>query len=151
MKKAGSRWELNPGYLWLEQPVLCHWPITARQSPTLTILYMYCTGGTKCLTHTHTWQPLSMCHQNSVRGWLENSLHQERTKIHATELYNFSLGYYQRRCDNSKMYPANNYTLAQLHLWANLLQIKITICLLMSLCLVVVKRGMKNTLSLLML
>ena len=29
----------------------------------------------------HTWQPLSMCHQNSVRGWLENSLHQER--IHA--------------------------------------------------------------------
>ena len=30
---------------------------------------------------SHTWQPLSMCHQNSVRGWLENSLHQER--IHA--------------------------------------------------------------------
>ena len=27
----------------------------------------------------HTWQPLSMCCENSVRGRLENSLHQERT------------------------------------------------------------------------
>ena len=60
------------------------------------------------MPHTHTWQPLSMCHQNSVRGWLENSLHQERTKIHATESYNFSFGYYQRRCGNSKMYLIND-------------------------------------------
>ena len=26
----------------------------------------------------HTWQPLSMCPQNSVRGRLENSFHQDR-------------------------------------------------------------------------
>ena len=24
-EKAGSCWELNPGHLWLEPPVLCHW------------------------------------------------------------------------------------------------------------------------------
>ena len=23
-EKAGSRWESNPGHLWLVQPVLCH-------------------------------------------------------------------------------------------------------------------------------
>ena len=33
-------------------PVLCHWAMTARHPPTLTILYMYCTGGTECLSHT---------------------------------------------------------------------------------------------------
>ena len=30
------------------------------------------------MPQSHTWQPLSMCYQNSVRGWPENSLHQER-------------------------------------------------------------------------
>ena len=40
--KAGSCWELNPGHIWLEPPVLCHWATTAGQPPTLTILYMYC-------------------------------------------------------------------------------------------------------------
>ena len=34
--------------------------------------------GLKCLS-CNTWQPLSMCRQNSVRGRPENSLHQERT------------------------------------------------------------------------
>ena len=53
--------ESNPGHLLIEPPVLCNWTTTAGQPPTLTILYMHCTGGT-----------------NSVRGWLENSLHQER-------------------------------------------------------------------------
>ena len=32
----------NPGHLWPELPVLCHWAMTAGQPPTLTILYMYC-------------------------------------------------------------------------------------------------------------
>ena len=50
--KAGSHQESNSGHLWLELPVLCHWATTARQPPTLTILYMYCTGGTECLSHT---------------------------------------------------------------------------------------------------
>ena len=39
------------------------------------------------MPQSHTWQPLSMCCQNSVRGWLENSLHQERT--HAEWLLGF--------------------------------------------------------------
>ena len=67
-EKAGSCRESNPGHLWLELPVLCHWATTARQPPTLTILYI-----------SHTRQPLSMCHQNSVRGRQENSLCQKRT------------------------------------------------------------------------
>ena len=51
-EKAISRQELNPGHLWLETPVLCHWAMTAGQPPTLTIPYIYCTGGTECLSHT---------------------------------------------------------------------------------------------------
>ena len=51
-KKAGSRRELNPQHLWLEPPMLCHWAMTAGQPPAITILYMYCTGGTECLSHT---------------------------------------------------------------------------------------------------
>ena len=43
---------VNPGHLWLESPVLCHWAMTAGQPPTLIILYMYCTGGTECLSRT---------------------------------------------------------------------------------------------------
>ena len=49
--------------------------------PSKSSTYIYCTGGTECFMQLHTRQPLRMCHQNSVRGWLENSLHQER--IHA--------------------------------------------------------------------
>ena len=36
-EKAGSHLESNPGHLWLEPLVLCHW---AGQPPTLTILYI---------------------------------------------------------------------------------------------------------------
>ena len=32
--------------------VFCHWAMTTRQLPTLTILYMYCTGGTECFSRT---------------------------------------------------------------------------------------------------
>ena len=32
--------------------VLCHWTMTAGRPPTTTILYMYCTGGTECLSRT---------------------------------------------------------------------------------------------------
>ena len=48
-KKASSRQDSNPGHHWLELSVLCHWATTARP---LTILSMYCTGGTECLSHT---------------------------------------------------------------------------------------------------
>ena len=37
-EKAGSRRESNPGLLWLEPSVLCHWAMTARQPPVLTVL-----------------------------------------------------------------------------------------------------------------
>ncbi len=30
-EKPGSRWESNPGHLWLEPPVLCQWPTEPRQ------------------------------------------------------------------------------------------------------------------------
>ena len=32
---------------WLEPPVLCHWATVTKQPPALTILYVYCTGGTE--------------------------------------------------------------------------------------------------------
>ena len=34
--------ESNPGHLWLEPPVICHWATIAGQSPTFTFLYLYC-------------------------------------------------------------------------------------------------------------
>ena len=74
-EKAGSvtrSWTQNT---WL---VLCHWATTAGQPPALTVLSMYCTGGTE-MPQSHTRQPLSMCRQNPVGGWPESSLHQERT------------------------------------------------------------------------
>ena len=52
--KAGSCRKSNPGHLWFEAPVLCHLATTARWPPTLTIVYMYCTGGTECLSCTVT-------------------------------------------------------------------------------------------------
>ena len=51
-EKAGSRRESNPRHLWLEPPVLCHWATTVGWPLTFTILYIYCTGGTECLSHT---------------------------------------------------------------------------------------------------
>ena len=52
-----------------------------RQLPTLTILYMYCTGGTE-MPQLHTWQPLSMCCQNSIRG----RPHTHTTHTHHTHI-----------------------------------------------------------------
>ena len=46
----------------------CQCSATELQQPdTLTFLYMYCTDGTK-MPQSHTWQPLGMCRQNSIRG-----------------------------------------------------------------------------------
>ena len=44
--------------------VLCHCATTARQPPTPTILYMYCTDGTECLSHT----PGRHC-RRLYKGW----------------------------------------------------------------------------------
>ena len=45
---AGAAGAAPPAlHLWLEPPVLCHWATTARQTPTLTLLYVHCTGGTE--------------------------------------------------------------------------------------------------------
>ena len=38
-------------HTWLELPVLCHWATTAGQPPSLTIIYVYCTGGTECFSY----------------------------------------------------------------------------------------------------
>ena len=43
---------------------------------TVTILYMYCTGSTE-IPQLHTWQPLSMCRWNSVRGRPPGETHGE--------------------------------------------------------------------------
>ena len=72
---AGSRRESNPGHLACAASAL---PLSYDNWPALTILYMYCTGGTE-MSQLQTWQPLSMCCQNSVWDQPENSLHQERT------------------------------------------------------------------------
>ena len=56
--------------------MLCHWATTAGRPPTLTTLYVLHRWYWMC--QSHTWQPLSMCHQHSVKGRPENSLHQER-------------------------------------------------------------------------
>ena len=70
----------NTGHFWLELQVLCHvlthdnWTTTNHHNPLRT-----CTAQVVLSALLHTWQPLNMCCQNSVRGWPENSIHQERT------------------------------------------------------------------------
>ena len=69
---ASSHRELNPGHLWLEPPVLCHWATTTGQPPTLTILYVYCTGGTEMPRSISIWgisvPPVALATQ--VYSWL---------------------------------------------------------------------------------
>ena len=71
-EKTGSHRESNPGHLWLEPPVL-YMPLSHNSqtttSPHNTLL-------NDSVAHR---PPLSTCHQNSVRGRIEISLHQERT------------------------------------------------------------------------
>ena len=77
-EKAGSRRESNPGHLACAASALpLSYDNRTTTSPHNPLL---CTAqvGLKCLS-CNTWQPLSMCRQNSVRGRPENSLHQERT------------------------------------------------------------------------
>ena len=56
--KAGSHRELNPGHLWLEPP---------RQSPTLTILCMYCTVRL-CTTDPCIELPVGSMHLETTGG-----------------------------------------------------------------------------------
>ena len=66
--QPGSHWESNPGHLGCAVGALPLCYATTGQPPVLTIiLYMYCTGGTE-MPQSHTWQPLRMCCQHSVRG-----------------------------------------------------------------------------------
>ena len=77
-EKAGSRRESNPGHLACAASAL---PLSYDNRTTTSPhnpLYVPAQVGLKCLS-CNTWQPLSMCRQNSVRGRPENSLHQERT------------------------------------------------------------------------
>ena len=55
----------QPPGIELRTPLLCHWDMATRQPPASTILYMH----TAQAVQFHTWQPLSMWRQNSVRDW----------------------------------------------------------------------------------
>ena len=69
-EKVSSRRKSNPGHL---ACAVCHWATTTGQPPAPTILFIHCTGGTE-MPLFYTLQPLSMCCQNFIRGWPENSL-----------------------------------------------------------------------------
>ena len=66
-EKASNQQESNSWH-----PVLCHLATTTGKTLALTFFYMYCTGSTE-ISQPHTWQPLSMCHQNSISAWLEHT------------------------------------------------------------------------------
>ena len=76
-EKAGSRQELKLGHLWLEPPVLCHLALTAGQPPTLTILYMYCTDGTECLSGTPVSHSVCAVRTRLVVDWKILSIRKE--------------------------------------------------------------------------
>ena len=77
-EKAGSRRESNPGHLACAASALpLRYDNRTTTSPPQSSIYT-AQVGLKCPS-CNTWQPLSMCRQNSVRGRPENSLHQERT------------------------------------------------------------------------
>ena len=73
MKKAGSRWKLNPGHLPCAASALPltydSWTTTNPHNPLYILHRWY---------QSHTRQPLSVCSQKSVRDRLENSLLMER-------------------------------------------------------------------------
>ena len=56
-EKADSHQESNPGHLWLEPPILCHWATTAGQPPATTILYMFWSTPNGVLTAHTEWLP----------------------------------------------------------------------------------------------
>ena len=77
-EKAGSPQELNPGHLACASSAL---PLSHDNRTTTSphnppyVLHR----GIDQMPQLHTWQPLSMCHQNSIRGLPKNSPYQERT------------------------------------------------------------------------
>ena len=67
VEKVGSHRELNPGYLWIEQPV----PAIEPRLPDNHQLSIYCTGSTEWLSRTPGSHSVcacrhSMCSQNSI-------------------------------------------------------------------------------------
>ena len=78
---AVARSQTQDMHLWLEPPVQDLPP--SHNSRTTTNPhnppYMYCTGGTECLSRTPGSHSVAMYRQNSGRGWPENSLLYEGT------------------------------------------------------------------------
>ena len=78
-EKTNSRLQSNQGHL-----CLCSQCSTTEllqpvfHQPSQSSIHLYCTGDTE-MPQLQTWQPRSMCCQNSVWDWPEKSLHQERT------------------------------------------------------------------------
>ena len=77
-EEARSRLESKLGHLVCAASALP--PSYDNQTTTNPHNPLYCTGGTE-VSQAHTWQPLSMCCQNSVRGQPKNSLHSEGSDI----------------------------------------------------------------------
>ena len=84
------------GHLLLELLVLCHWATTAGQPPTITILYMFCTGGTEYLGPTPYSH--SVCAVR-ISGWPENSFYQERTHAECFSCFKCS----EHKCCEAKI------------------------------------------------
>ena len=76
-KKASSCRESNPGHLACAPSSLPlnydNWTTISHHNPLYILHRWY------WMPQLHTWMPLSMCHQNSIRGRPEIYLHQERT------------------------------------------------------------------------
>ena len=76
-EKAGSQMQDTAGLS--HQCSVIYWVMTTGQPPTVTILYAHALHRWYWMPQSHTWQPLSICCQNLVRSWPENSIHQKRT------------------------------------------------------------------------
>jgi len=74
--RTGRTGAYGPALAWAASALpLSHnsWTTTSPYNP------LYVQHKWYWMPQSHTWQPLSMCRQNSIRRRLENSLHQERT------------------------------------------------------------------------
>ena len=75
IEKAGSHKELNSGHLaW--GTMLCNWASTTGQPQVLTILFMYCTGGTECINSVVYCHP-TICfsqHESTNNGLTPDTL-----------------------------------------------------------------------------
>ena len=75
-KRGNKKGQLSPGVqprtplAWTASALpLSHDSLTATNPPKSST----CPAQVVLIASVHTWQPFSMCRQNPIRGWLENS------------------------------------------------------------------------------